>query len=131
MVDNVINHSPKSPSVETRECGRDANQGRRVDLTPVGGVSQTKVLQNIEVRLADNMMRLVDDDELEARRVELGQAIAGCDALDRGNSDVGRPRRMAIAHFDVDMLVRVGERAVAGCLLDKLAAVGENERLRG
>lgn len=36
-----------------------------------------------------------------------------------------------VAQFDVDMLIWVGQSAVAGGLLYELTAVGKDERLRG
>jgi hypothetical protein len=92
---------------------------------------QAEVLQNIEIGLADDMMRFVYQHELESRRVKLGQSVARCDALYGGNRDVGGARGLDSAHLEVHMLVGVCEAAMAGGLFDEFAAVGEDERLRG
>lgn len=59
------------------------------------------------------------------------QAAARGDALDGRDCDVGGARGVVGAHFNIDMFVRVGTGAMAGGLLDKLTAVGEDEGLRG
>jgi hypothetical protein len=89
------------------------------------------VLEDIEVRLADYVVGLVDQHQLVARGIKLAQPVARRDALHRRYGYVCGTRGLQGAHLDVDVLVRVGLGAVAGCLLDELAAVGEDERLRG
>ena len=63
--------------------------------------------------------------------VELGYAVRRLDALHRGNSDIGGPRSMEVAHLYLDTLRRVRICAMASSLLYKLSAVNEDERLRG
>lgn len=58
------------------------------------------------------------------------QAVPRRDALDRGNGNVCSTGGVTVAHFYINMAVGIREGAVAGCLLDQLAAMGENECLR-
>jgi hypothetical protein len=131
MIDDVVNDGPERLPVEAREGGRHAHQRRSRGRAPVGGVAQAKVLEDIEIRLADYVVRLVDEHQLVARGIKLAQPVARRDALHRGNGDVCGARGLVVTHLDVDMLVGVGQGAVAGGLLDELAAVGKDERLRG
>lgn len=131
MVDNVVNDSTQLSSIKAREGGRYADQGGNLGIAPIGRVPQSKVFENIEIRRADNVMGFVDKDEFVARGVKLVQAFTRDNALYRGNCDVGGTRGMVVAHLDIHMLICVGTGAVAGGLLDKLPAVGEDECLRG
>lgn len=62
MVDDVVNDSTKLPSVKAREGSGDAYQGWSRCRRPIGGVSQPKVLEDVQVRLTDYVVGLVYQD---------------------------------------------------------------------
>src|SRR5690242_17181959 len=130
MVNNVVDDRAQLPAIKARESGRDAYQGGHMAAAPVARMAQTEMVEHLKIGWADNVVCLVYQDKLEARRVELVQPVGGGDALNRGNGDVRSARGGVVAHFDLDVFFWIGEGAVTCGLLDQLTAVGEDEGLR-
>lgn len=90
-----------------------------------------KVLQRPHVAGRHNMMRLVNEHELEMPGIELLKAISRNDAPHRCNGYVGSSRGVDIAHLNLDGFGWVRIETVPGRLLHELSAVSENESLSG
>ncbi len=90
-----------------------------------------KVLQCLHVAWRHNVMRLINEHELEIPGIEFVQAISGYDAPHRCNGYVGSSRSVDIAHLNLNGFGRVRVETVPGRLLHELSAVGENESLSG
>lgn len=124
VVDNLVDGGAELEPIEARKRGRHADEHGGRGLLAL----QAKVLERAQVAGGDDVVRLVDEDELELRRVKLGEPVARGDAHDAGNGNVGGARGVQRAHLNVERLVRVGEAAVPRRLLDELPPVREDER---
>jgi hypothetical protein len=88
MIYDVVNGSTERPSVEARESGRNADQDRRRRLAPIRCMAETKMLQEIKVCLAYNVMGFIDQHKFVSRGVKLVQAFPRSDALYGGDCDI-------------------------------------------
>ena len=122
----MINSSPQTNPVRSRERGTNSNK-RRVSLRIF--LRQIEMLQNSQISRRGNMMRLINQDQFETRRIILPQPIAGIDTLHARNSDICRAARVLVRHLDFHALGRVEVLDVARCLLNELAAVRKYESL--
>lgn len=91
---------------------------------------QPKMAERIHVTGSSDVMRLIDEDELEARRVKLGDTMSRRETSHGCDGDICKSTGMEVSHFNLNGFggVRVG--AVPGCLFDQLSAVNKYERLR-
>lgn len=60
MIDDVVNNSTKTPSIEPGESGRNTYQGGNTTGVLIGAASQSKVLQYVEIGLTDNVVGFID-----------------------------------------------------------------------
>lgn len=77
------------------------------------------------------MMRLVDQDQLEPRRVILENSLPGCNALHTRYGDISRAGGVLVRHLDIHAFVRVQLSDMPSRLLHELATMRENESLCG
>jgi hypothetical protein len=75
------------------------------------------------------MMRLINQDQFETRRIVFLQPIPRSDALHARNSDISRSTCMLVRHFDFHALGRVEILNVSRRLLYELPTVREDESL--
>lgn len=87
------------------------------------------MLQCFHVAWRDDMMRLINQDQLEFLGVEFPQTIPRDDAPHRRYRYLSMAGRMAITHLDLDRLRRIGALTMPRSLLHQLPTVNEDERL--
>jgi hypothetical protein len=75
------------------------------------------------------MVRLINQDQLELRRIVFQQALSRSDALHARDSNLSNTGRMLVRHLNIDSLVRIQLSDMAGRLFYELPTVREHESL--
>jgi hypothetical protein len=60
MVDDMVDDGTQAAAIEARQGGRDADEGRGVRSR---AVPEAKVVEDVEIGLADHMVGLIDEDK--------------------------------------------------------------------